>query len=412
MNLDDESQISAFLDDELDPGERLLVAWSIESSPDSARQLVDLKANGALVQGLERPAIPRDLSVMIALEIASSKKPKHRSITRVGRFAAATGGVVALAASLMLAVTLLHRSLHDDPNPPLVSLNAALAPRTDFIHSSESTPQAPSSDPAASTRQGSTDSTLPPAPTALAQSGQARSLSRSRRTTEVPEGDAPEPARPDQVDAMLGHRKVLRALIVTDVLDRTSDRVRSLIEGDANREAEFGRITLAQGIVVDPDRPGEAEVYSVVIDEPGCQPFLDRLRLAFPSIAIENEPEPSVVTQLTEVGQAAVFSKVRPAKLGSPPNELSTLVAAKAGAAADHFPAPIVVPVDPTLPPGDDADVAQVVGAPTVAGGEIRRPNPPNAARHDPAVAPLMKKTKSSNEPVTVLVWITRPSKR
>ncbi len=419
MNLDDESQISAFLDDELDPGERLLVAWSIESSPDSARQLADLKAAGALVGGLERPAIPRDLSVAIALEIASSKKPRRRSLTQAGRFAAAIGGVGALAASLMLAVTLLHRSLHDDPNPRLVTLDAPPAHRTNPNHSSESIPQAPSSHPAVSTRQGSTDPIAPSVSTALARSGQDQGFAKSRVPVEPAGVEGPEPARPAQVDAMLGHRKVLRALIVTDVLERTKTRVRSLIEGDGGLEAEFGQITLAQGIVVDPDQPGEAEVYSVVMDSQGCQPFLDRLRREFPSIKVEDEPEPSLVTQLTEVGQVALFSRVRPAQLGSPPGEFSTVVAAKAASTPDHFPAPSVVPIDPTLP--RTADLAKAESGLSGVGGEIRRSDPPAAPRHDSALSPLRKgsllprlrsKTKSDDEPVTVLVWITRPPKR
>ena len=403
MNLDDESQISAFFDDELDPGDRLLVAWSIESSPASAQQLADLKASQGLIRGLDRPAIPRDLSPSILKAITPTNKKPRLTTRAAARIAAALIGVGSIAASLVLALTLLHRSLHDDSKLELNPFVAATENRTHpLIHPPLLLADATTNQSTASIRPGTIDSSIVDSdiqPIKLAQA----------KATGV---DGPEPARPGQVDAMLGHRKVLRALIVADVLDQTSSRVRSFIEKDPDREPVFGRITLTQGIVVDPDRPGEAEVYSVVMSEPGCGPFLDRLRRAFPSVELEGEPEPTLVTQLTEVGQVAVFSGVRPARLGSPPGEISSLVAARAVATQDHFPPSNIVPLDPTAPrtlalsPGAGEASTRVVQNATTseslrASAEPFGGSPPGSHSD----------TKRDHEPVTVLVWVTRSSK-
>ena len=401
MNLDDQSQISAFFDDELDPGDRLLIAWSIESSPASAQELADLKATQGLVRGLDRPAIPRDLSPAILKAISPTSKKPRPTTRAAARIAAALVGIGSIAASLFLALTLLHRSLHDDSKFELTPSVASPEDRTNsLIHPPLILADATPDRSTASTRPGMT------APSVVGSDSRPIKLAEAKATGI----EGIEPARPGQVDAMLGHRKVLRALIVADVLDPTSNRVRSFIERDLGREPVFGRITLTQGIVVDPDRPGEAEVYSVVMSEPGCGPFLDRLRRAFPSMELEGEPEPTLVTQLTEVGQVAVFSGVRPARLGSPPGEISSVVAARAVAHQDHFPPPSIVPLDPTAPRMSD---------PSPGTGEVspRVVQKSNVALSVSAAPPVGNPPGSPSSPhaddelVTVLVWVTRSPK-
>ncbi len=215
---------------------------------------------------------------------------------------------------------------------------------------------------------------------------------------------------------MLGHRKVFRALIVADVFDQASRDVRSIIEHDALREPEFGRITLAQGIVIDPDHPGEAEVYSVVMDEPSLRPFLDQLRAKFPGVELHAETEPALVTQLTEVGQVAVFADVRPARLGSPPREIPGSSPPRRG--QEPHPAPAVAQFDPTQPPagrfaGDPLDRARLPTRPTrgrtssaTAARSARRPaqdahHPPDQHRtgDGPGLGRPTAATVTSSEP-------------
>ena len=71
MNFDD-SQLSAFLDEELDPGDRQLVAWSLESSSVMAQQLADFRSIQGEIAGLERPAIPVDLTANFGVRMDTS----------------------------------------------------------------------------------------------------------------------------------------------------------------------------------------------------------------------------------------------------------------------------------------------------------------------------------------------------
>ncbi len=189
---------------------------------------------------------------------------------------------------------------------------------------------------------------------------------------------------------MVGQPRVLRAVIVTDVID-ASDRVRSLIEHDPRKSPEFGRISIAQGIVIDPDRPDEAEVYPVVLDERGCGPFVDRLRRAFPDLRVEREVGADVLTQLPEVGQVALFRGTGAAELLAPPSDLQPYIASK-DATAGSSKVSDLPPLDKPRP-----RVAGVAPEDEIApddGGPIRDP------RREPG------------DPVTVLVWVTRPHRR
>ncbi len=407
MNLDDESQLSAFLDDELDPGDRSVVAWSVESSPLLAQQLAEFQATQALIQGLDRPSIPLDLSAAILTRITRANRPKaRRSTAGVARFAASLVGVASVAASLMLAIVLLHKTLHQNLAPVVVAGGVDPA----RSHLSDNTLL--SAAPAANATAAKPAAPLAPqsAIVALAPPGLRPPQGRA---VEPPKAADAEPARPGQVDALLGHRKVVRALIITDALDQSARKVQAMIEQDGAREPDFGRITLARGIVIDPDQPGEAEVYSMVINESGLPPFLDRLRAAFPSMTFAPETEPTLVTQLTEVGQVAVFSDVRPARLGLPPHDVQALVAAKrAGASQDSILRSTVVRMAPNSDHSDDLptnDEARTQSHPPTLDSKAAMD-----LTHVPGGAALVRPTPKvsvDNEPVTVLVWVARAAR-
>ena len=412
MNFDD-SQLSAFLDEELDPGDHLLVAWNVESSPDVARRLTDLRSSRDAVAGLDRPAIPRDLAAPVLADIADwHRRRNRRSITRIGRIAATVVGAGALAASLLVALVLLYRPLHDDSTPRLFTFGGAALARNhpiDPLNPAANPPAAPARVQEQTSRVA--ESTSPPMLARSKAKEAAVVLGVAREAMTVGESAAParptvagadpvegpEPPRPGQVDAMLGHRKVLRALIVTDVLDQTSRRVRTLIEQDAAREPEFGRITLTQGIVIDPAHPGAAEVYTVVMTEPSSGPFLAELKRAFPDLKIEAEPDPATVAHLSEVGQVAVFSGVRPAPLGEPPAEFAAFVATKGAPSPDQIHLPRPDPFDAGAFQPDQ--LAQARTQPEASDRRRRLQLVEIEVAADPAPA---------DEPVTVLVWIAR----
>ena len=429
MNIDD-SQLSAFLDEELDPGDHLLVAWNVESSPDVARQLAGLRSSRDAVAGLDRPAIPRDLSAAVLADIAHwQDRRRRRSLTRIGRTVATVVGAGAVAASLLFALVLLYRPLHDDSAPRLFVTFGSVAPaRNHPAHPLNLAANAPAAAPSvASQSPRVAESITPPRLTkdkAKAKAkGSATSLDVAQavtpKPTPAPSSPAvaaadpvggPEPARPGQVDAMLGHRKVLRALIVTDVLDQTSRRVRTLIEQDTAREPEFGRITLAQGVVIDPAQPGEAEVYTVVMTEPSSVSFLAQLKRAFPGVLIEAESDPATVAHLSEVGQVAVFSGVRPAPLGEPPAEVAAFVATKGAPSPDQIHLPRPDPFDAGAFQPDQ--LAQARPEPEAIARRRGQTKAMIVPPTDPEARVEADQQPIPDEPVTVLVWVTRKPQR
>ena len=87
------------------------------------------------VAGLGRPAIPSDLApALVARLAADRRRARLRALARPGRVALAVAGLSAMAASLLFALFLLHRSTHetgpDEPSPGTIT---PARPRSDPI---------------------------------------------------------------------------------------------------------------------------------------------------------------------------------------------------------------------------------------------------------------------------------------
>ncbi|WP_435016572.1 anti-sigma factor family protein [Tundrisphaera sp. TA3] len=305
MNLDDDTLLSAYLDDELDPADRMAVAWSIESSPPLAGRLSDLAATRDAVAGLGRPGIPRDLAPDLLARIASRQAARPRAGSRAASVLLA-GGFVSIAASLLAAMFFVYRATHDLDRPTLFAFfpkatpaKAPAAPRA----KPPTVPEQPAS-PAdgapmlARLAAPATDAAIPPPPAS---------------PTPTPVALIREAADRGKIAGMLERPDVHRILIVTDVID-AGDRVRSLIQRDIRKHPDFGRITVSEGIVIDPRHPGEADVFTLVMDGRESEPFLGKLARAFPrtDVVVEPRPDPFILTQLAEVGEASVLPGLAP----------------------------------------------------------------------------------------------------
>jgi hypothetical protein len=374
MNLDDESLLSAYLDDELDPADRLAVEWSVESSPPLADQLRSLATARDAVSGLGRPALPVDLAPAISARLAADRRrARLQALARPGRIALAVAGLSAMAASLLFALLLLHRSMHERPDPTEIARQDPNdpAPSTHSILDPESDPD--------------------PSPTLVAQKGITPTPQEKPEPTPIAfESSEDLREREDRlkITRMLENPEVRVILIVTDVIE-ASNQIQNLITKDARATPDFGRITLRTGIVVDPNRPGSAEVFVVPINEGGRQSFVARLREKFTGLKEEDEKSvPDLVTQLTEVGQVAICQGTEASPLVEPPVDVRSF-AVRASTGADQFlsdqrPGSASAPDSKhsTDKPATDSNL--FVGPPT-----------------------RLKPT----DPVTLLVWVTRPGK-
>jgi hypothetical protein len=395
MNLDDESYLSAYLDGELDPADRLAVEWSIESSPILAERLRHLAQARDAVDGLDRPAIPRDLAPGLVARIsADRRRARLRSLAGPVRSAAAFAAVFAVAACMLVASVLMFRATHettvaDRATPKLPNPNPNPNPN----------PIRPDVDPAPRTHQSIPSlADAAPSPSPLALIGSDRTLvARPRLEPPAPPGEAQERGDRRLVERMLERPRVRRIVIVTDVID-AADRVKDLIQEDARRTPEYARITICQDIIIDPDHAEAAEVFAVPMDDRVHRSFVERLRGRFPDLVEEGCPSVGLVTQLSEVGRVAVFHGTEAAPLGDPPAEFRPIVANRADP-----PAPAIVAPEPRRP---HRPITRPEPDPVVA-----KADPIDAENRPDFVGPTDpdRLASGSDGSMTVLVWVTRP---
>ena len=268
MNLEEETFLTAYLDGELPPGPREGVESTLASDPRLAEDLRRLTAVRDLVAGLPRPAAPVDVSAAVVARLG--RRPAKVWAVRVA-------ALFASAAALVGAVTV---GLLQPPPAPDRALSALPRPR----------PTPPIAPP----------SVDEPAPTpsvgpAFADLGPDRN--EAQRANEA-----------QRVHRLLDSPNLRKVFVVTDSFGGEADRhVGSILEKTPRRESAYGRMTVAEEIAIDPEHPGKATVYVVVLDDRELARLRAQLNRAFPGSVRENDSRPEVVTQLADIGQVAVL---------------------------------------------------------------------------------------------------------
>jgi hypothetical protein len=115
---------------------------------------------------------------------------------------------------------------------------------------------------------------------------------------------ASEAVSPDvaRVRKLLDDPHLRRVFLITDRIESSLEpEVSSLVER-TTRHAYF-KITVAQGIVIDPKHPGKSTVFAVVLDDSQLAPFRERLRSRFSDRVAEADPDPTITVQLADIGQ-------------------------------------------------------------------------------------------------------------
>jgi hypothetical protein len=252
-----------------------------------------------LVAGLPRPAPTVDLAGAIGARIARRPVPVRKGDWKL---ALPRHRGVALLAGLGLAATVLVAIGIGLRGPRPVQAPEPRSPRPTIV-AAEDRPAEPR--PATET-----------APTPL----RTASTATGRRATSGPgpeSADAAGRARDaETIREMLDSPHLRRIFIVTDVLGGAArDRVEELVQKTPRTEASYGRITVSQGIVIDPRHPNEATVFALVMNEQEQRHFQRRLEQSFPQRVEDTEADPAVVTQLADIGQMTVLP-------GSPATEV------------------------------------------------------------------------------------------
>lgn len=289
MSMDDESLLDAYLDGELEPEQRRAVESSLATDPQLAETALGLAHVRELVANLSRPA-STDVApeVMRRVRQVSLRRRPWTIGRRGGRWA-----VVGLAASAMAAIVLVpnfyprrHGTVDD-------RLSAGTA-----YPSSPSGVNSPRPDPKPEVVAGASYPDSLPV-NVIGPVGSAGVLS-TPKAGQTPQTDQ------ERVRKLLDDPRLRRVFLVADHMGQpVEQQVASLVERTTHRD--YFKITVSQGIVVDPRHPGKATVFAVVLDENELGPFRDRLKKSFSDRLQEDDVSPAVAMQLTDIGQVVSF---------------------------------------------------------------------------------------------------------
>ena len=126
----------------------------------------------------------------------------------------------------------------------------------------------------------------------------AVSVTRAEQATETDDQE--------RVRTLLDDPHLHRVFLVADHIGQPAEQqVASLVERTTHRD--YFKITVSQGIVIEPRHPGKATVFAVVLDENELGPFRDRLKKAFSDRLQEDDVNPAVAMQLADIGQVVSF---------------------------------------------------------------------------------------------------------
>lgn len=188
---------------------------------------------------------------------------------------------------------------------------------------------------------------------------------------------------------------------------------------------DFFKITVSQGIVIDPRHPDEATVFAFVLDPNQVDRFHDQLKAALPGL-VEQEPlDPAIATALVEITEVQSLSPTLLAKVEISREALA--LRTKVGGERLHHETEVVSnsrETGPRATPSErKTEVARVVESPSrparatanasssanrdaiepASGTESPRPHDRMTVAHPPA---------RPHDAVVVLVWVAKRSPR
>jgi hypothetical protein len=214
---------------------------------------------------------------------------------------------------------------------------------------------------------------------------------------------------------LLDSPTVRTLFLVTDVQGQDAPRqVGDMLERTPRRHPNFGRMTLSQGIIIDPAHPGDAVVFAVVLDDREIEQLHTQLANQFPEHVTESNPAPDLLTQLGEVGQVtflpgrqvadliltdgpnrAIVRKHEPGLVPMTPGSLSGFPLAR----ADEPAAPPPAPSDAVASSRPGPTFEQMQSGPHPSVRELREREAADRA----ATASRLPRRRES----VVLVWVT-----
>ncbi len=316
MTNDDESFLSAYMDGQLDPERQQRVESALAASPQLAERMRGLVLVRDMVAGL-----PRDGSVDVRARVMQQIRARQRrgflptleGWRHGSRRILPLAGLATTAASLMVAASLailVQTSQNDRGGPAVGELADALsvAPKDPVVlpaavpvdaKDTAGVPQAlvasSHSDIAGAHAEGT-----PLASAEMSDPGKAQLAD----ATEVAANHGLEQLRPFLDNARLKRFFLVESGPKTD----SETTVASIVEHTTH--LDFFRISVPQGIVIDPLHPDRATVFAVSLEARQVDRFHEQLKMALPGLVEQRPLDPSIATQLAELSAVQSRSPV------------------------------------------------------------------------------------------------------
>ncbi len=261
------------MDGQLSPDQQLLVESALVSDPQLGEELRSLTAVRDLLAGLPRPAAV-DVTARVRARIPGKSRLQTILAMVPGRVVvlrrpARAVGLLGIAAGLLIAVVLTFsymmrpaapRDQAGLPGENVASLKVSPSPSPAPLEASESRWPLFASHPnrkAASSQSEAEDH----------RPGNSRRPAASSSALE-------------HVSQYLDNPDLRQMFLVSDLMDRSAaQQVASVVE--QTTRFNYYKITIAQGIVIDPRHPDEATVFALVVNSSELNNLRDRLRTAF-----------------------------------------------------------------------------------------------------------------------------------
>lgn len=313
MNLGDESLLSAYLDDELDPARRLSVETALLADPRLVERLQQLASIRSTIAAVPRPLAPCDVSGPILLRVEALPSVRIRKVIQLDparRGIKLAGACLSAAAILLLASPWLVPPIQ---NPAPGDAGA----RSGVIDLSHDLP--PWVAPA-------TDQPDPADRTEIANAAVPDPSTSDLNSSRALPGDSSEDH--DLVQAYLDRGEVRRLVLVVDTLTpRSIDDIRGVIQETGRSDPILGELRIAQGIEIDAANPQEAVVFLVVLDDREFQHLNENLQARdFQPTLDEHSMPAQVVAQLADVDIVDLTLGIpTPALRPVPPEALASL---------------------------------------------------------------------------------------
>jgi len=327
MNIDDESFLSAYMDGQLASDQQQRVESALVANPQLAEKLRGFTLLRDMVAGL-----PRDGSVDVSGQVMRQIREQNgrsglvrtlAGLRHGSRRILPLAGLAATAASLMVAASLailIQTSPFDRGGGPVAPLSGG-----ETI--AQSSPPSNAVPAQVDAKPGN-----PEAPSSLSQTEISGALARGIATASTLKSTPSEPvASPseassardlNQVRQFLDDPNLKRLFLVRNGPKGDSEQqVASIVE--RTTRFDFFKITVSQGIVIDPRHPDEATVFAFVVNPNQLDRFHEQLKVALPGL-VELEPvNPVIATQLVDIGKVQACPPASLAEIEIPREDLA-----------------------------------------------------------------------------------------